>query len=270
MPTTVDYWDVDGYSLNEYTRNLDSWGGSREAPPPLRGSNQQIPYMYGTQFVEKVPDRRSMVLKGWISAERNGVESVANLKQNWREFRTLLWRPDEEFLLTKRWRDANGVAMAATAKAQYVSGLEPEIDNLTMKFEVTLELADPFFYGPEITVAVPLGDTAFVPKGDYPSKKLKVLFANAQSGMAVSALINGVIDNTITYTSTVAGATATIDIEKFRATELLSGATTKTSSKVGHSGRAQWLWLPKKMTHLRFARTSGSGTATIKYQPAWH
>lgn len=266
MPSTAEYWDVDGTSLNELTQNLISWGGSREEPAPLRGGNTTVPYRAGAVWAEKVPDERQVVLEGWMTDK-----DPRMLRTRWRVFRALLWRPEEQFLLTRRWYDAAGVLQSGVALAEYKSGLEPVMTGQTrLEFKVTLNLPDPFFYGPQLAVPVPVGDSAFVPKGDYPSTRLVVEFANAQTGMALSALVNGAVDNTLTYSSTVNGAVASVNVDTFRATELLSGATTKTSSKVGHSGRAAWFWLPRKTTGLRFARTSGTGTATLKYQPAWH
>lgn len=265
--TTTEYWDVDGVSLNELTQNLSSWGDTREAAAPLRGSNKVVPYMAGERWVAKTPDAKDVILSGWMVGD-----TEALLRTKWRAFRALLWRPDEQFLLTRRWHDANGVLQTATALAEYKSGMEPSIaeGGTLAKFSVTLRLAVPFFFSAEISLPLVVGDNAFALQGDYPSSKVKVVFTGTQTAASVAAVISGVVDNTVTYTSVGSTATATIDVESFKATELIAGSTTKTSTKVGHSGRAQWLWLPKKTTHIRFARTSGTGTATLKYSPAWH
>lgn len=265
--TTAEYWDVDGFSLNAMTQNLNSWGGSREAPAPLRGSNQTVPYRPGDVWTPKVPGSREIVLEGWMTADTDAL-----LRTAWRAFRSLLWRPDEQFVLTRRWYDELGVLQTGSALAEYVSGLEPQIvdGGKTARFSVTLNLADPFFYGAEITKTLVTGDNTMTLVGDYPTTKLSVVLADVQTSVTLDAYVGSVKDNTLTYTSVAASATATIDVGNFKATELLSGSTTKTSSKVGHSGRAQWFYLPKKMTKIKLARASGTGTATLKYQPAWH
>jgi hypothetical protein len=265
--TTAEYWDVDGVSLNSYAQNLESWGGTREAPAPLRGGNQVVPFLPGEVWTPKVPGARSITLEGWIAADTDALLRVA-----WRAFRSLLWRPDELFTLTRRWYDDLGVLQTASALVEYESGLEPKIvdGGKTARFSVTLRLPEAFFFGPEITVPLVAGDNTFSPIGDYPSTKMSVVLSDVQTSVAIDAYVDSAIDNTLTYTSVAAGATATIDIGNFRATELLSGSTTKTSNKVGHSGRAQWFYLPKKMTRIKLARASGTGTATLKYQPAWH
>ena len=67
MPnSTVEYWDADGVSLQTFTQNLKTWGGSREGVPPLRGEDLKIPYMRGSRFVRKVPDSRTLTLEGWL------------------------------------------------------------------------------------------------------------------------------------------------------------------------------------------------------------
>lgn len=277
MPSTVDYWDADGYSLNEYVRNLDSWGGSREEPAELRGSNLKIPYAYGEKFLPKLPGRRRMGLTGWISGERAGVENEANLKQNWRELRALLWRPEEEFTLTRRWRDENDVLKTASGLAQYVSGLAPEISNTVARFAVELEMADPFFYGPEISMPLATTYTFIVDHGDYPTKKMfldlvgplttpKVNFVSGSgSGMFT--------ESTTSYPTIAAGTTVTIDIEKFKATETTAGVTTKTSVKVTNTISPAWAKMGRDISGINprvLYSGAGTGTVTLRYKPAYH
>lgn len=268
MPSTAEYWDVDGFSLNEQLQNLRSWGGSREEPPPLRGSDQTIPYAYGDKYVEKVPGARQLVLDGWMADS-----DVQRLRQRWRAFRSLLWRPGEQFPLTRRWLPGNGGALVvATGLAAYVSGLEPIMTagGSRLEFKVTLNMADPFFYGTEETIAFTgVGSKTVAVKGDYASKKIKAEFVTTQVNPSLAVFLGSVKSNTLGYTTVGAGATATVDSETWRATELLSGATTKTSGKVSHSGRTEWLWLPPKATRIDYARTSGTGSASVKYRPAW-
>jgi hypothetical protein len=278
MPnTTVDYWDVSGVSLNTYVQNLNSWGGSREAPAPLRGENLKIPYMYGEKFIPKQPDARQMTLEGWVTAERNGVESRDNLKQNWRDLRKLLWRPQDEFALTRRWKNESGVSKTATAMAQFTGGLEPSIDNLLLRFSCELRLADPFFYGSEISLPISTSYVNITEHGDYPTKKMFIDLVGPLTYPKVTFVSNGgsnfITESTTTYPSIAAGTTVTLDIENFKATETTGGVTTKTSGKVVNTISAAWAKMGREMngTDPRvILGGTGTGTATLRYRPAYH
>lgn len=266
MPSTAEYWDIDGVSLNEQTQNLRSWGGSREEPPPLRGSNTTIPYSYGDRWEEKVPGARQMILDGWMTGKE------AELRTRWRAFRGLLWRPGEQFPITRRWKNEAGALMTATGLAEYVSGLEPIVTSGGTRFEfkVTLNMVDPFFYSDPVTVSFTApGDKVVTIQGDHPTKYVQARFVGLQAGSRLEVRTGATLDNALDYASVPSGATALVDVEKYRATETLSGSTTPSSWKVSHEGRLEWLRLPKKTTVLRYSRTSGTGTASITYTPAW-
>ena len=278
MPnTTVDYWDVDGISLNTFVQNLESWGGSREEPAPFRGENQKIPYAYGERFVEKMPARRTMGLRGWMTSERTGPDSEANLKLNWREFRKLLWRPHEEFSLTRRWTDAAGAPLVATGLAQYKSGLSPEINgNQSLKFEVELEMADPFFYAPERSLLLTNGVYATILEpGDHPTKKMFVDLVGPLTTPKLTFIQGAGTPTTIStmsYPTIATGTTVLIDIENFKATETTSGVTTKTSTKVTNTLTPEWARMGRYTTlnPRVLLNGAGTGTATLRYRPAYH
>ena len=264
--STAEYWDVDGVSLNTDVQNLTSWGGSRESPPDLRGSNKTVPHRAGDIWAEKMPDARVMELSGWLVGP-----TIQEARTKWRKLRALLWRPSEQFVLTRRWKDENGVLLTASGLAEYVSGLEPDVTagGSRLVFKVKIRMNDPFFYGPAETVVLPVGDTAFIPKGDYPSTKIAISITGTNVAVAISPMVGTSIDNTFRYTTVPAGAVATIDVDRFKSTEVLAGNTTKTSGKVSHSGRQNWLYIPKRTNKIRLARTSGTGVTTMYYQPAY-
>ena len=81
--STPEYTDVDGVSLQTMVQNLKTWGGSREAPPPVRGSDVAVPYMPGEVWLAKVPDARTITLDGWVvGTERELVEDARNYSLN--------------------------------------------------------------------------------------------------------------------------------------------------------------------------------------------
>lgn len=268
MPTTEEYWDVDGVSLNELTQNLSSWGGSREGAPPVRGTNVVIPGRPGAVWVPKDPGERQLVLTGWMVGQ-----NAQELRTRWRAFRALLWRPHELFAITRRWKDAGGVQRQATALVEYLSGMEPVITSggTRAEFSVTLNMPDPFFYGPLVELAsyTAAGTKPLTVLGDYSTRKILVELTGAQSAAALTVRKGGTIDNTLKY-SALASGVATIDVERFRASELIDVTTTRTSGKVSHTGRVPWLWLPPGPITLQYARSGSVGTAKVSYQPAWH
>lgn len=82
--STEEFWDVDGVSLQTLVQNLTTWGGDREAPPPVRGSNVMIPGAPGESFVPKYPGARTITLDGWLLGSR---EKRTPLHRN------LAWNP---------------------------------------------------------------------------------------------------------------------------------------------------------------------------------
>lgn len=274
--TTTEYWDVDGVSLNTLTQNLSSAGGSREEPTSFRGANQKIPYAYGEKFLAKIPDRRTMTLEGWVDGDTSTL-----LKQNWRALRSLLWRPQGEFLLTRRWIDPVDGLLTATGKAQYKSGLSPDIKEggKTAYFSVDLEMADPFFYGAEITVPLtpPSTFVSISEPGDYGSKKAFLDLVGPLTGIAVESASNAgsnfKSDSWTYYPDIPAGTSVTIDVENFKATQTVGGVTTIVSGKVTNAGSPLWFKLGEKIgpnVPRVYAIFGGTGTVTLRYSPAYH
>lgn len=265
--TTAEYWDVDGVSLNTEVQNLTSWGGSREAPPQLRGKDRTVPYKPGGLWVPKIPDIREMELSGWLVGP-----TPAEARVKWRKLRALLWRPHEQFMLTRRWKDEYGNAWVATGQAQYVSGLEPDptAGGSRLAFKVKLRMVDPFFYSSSLGVGMPPGaTTAFSLVGDYPSQKVLIQLIGPLSDVVLRVMdASNTVDNTFRYTNVASGAVATINTEAWTATELLAGNTTRTAGKVGHSGRPQWLYLPPTTAKISLSAT-GTGSAAVVYNPAF-
>ena len=196
---------------------------------------------------------------------KNFRTSVQAAKNNWRALRKLLWTPRRQVSLTRRWYDENGVLQTATALAQYSGGMEPDVGagGSRMEFSVDLFLADPFFYGAEVTETLTRTTQTKTILGDWSSVKSRIELAGSQGPTTLT--VNGAYAHGVTYGTTVAsGATAILDIENFTAKD---GANGKTGS-VSHSGHKYWFEPdpgPQSIT------VSGTGTGTVKYiyQPAW-
>ncbi|AMM44297.1 minor tail protein [Arthrobacter phage Kitkat] len=186
-------------------------------------------------------------------------------RNNWRALRNLLWTPGRQIALTRRWYDANGVLQTATAMAQYSGGMEPDVEagGHRLKFTVDLFLADPFFYGAEVTETLTRTTQTKTIKGDWSSRKARIELTGAQGPTAMT--VNGSNPHGLTYSTAIAaGVTAVLDIENFTAKE---GANGKTAS-VTHSGNKFW-FEPEPGAQSITVSGTGSGAVKYIYQPAW-
>jgi hypothetical protein len=281
--STTEFWSADGVSLQTFARNISTWGGDKEAPPRLRGEDIQIAYRPGRQWTPKLPDSRRLGLKGWVIAANPDGDVYGDdllLRQNWRQLRALLWRDGgEQFDLTKRWYDEDAdLIRVATARAEFISGLEPRMTGpRRAEWDVDLNLADPFFYGTEETIELSIDAVSPNPG---PSVEIPIL-GNATTLKVHVDLVGPLTDAKITVTDLTPqpyvryldlpdGSVATLDVDRFRVIET-DGALTDlfTIGKVVHDGDVFWLPLKPGTRTLVLTATAGTGTATIRYQPAW-
>jgi hypothetical protein len=226
----------------------------------------------GVIAVGLVPDTTTTATKwdaGFFSTSRvvffNYRSTSQAARNNWRALRKLLWNPRKQISLTRRWYDANGVLQTATALAEFRGGLEPDVEagGHRMKFTVDLFLADPFFYGAEITETLTRTTQTKTIVGDWSSVKARIELAGSQGPTTLT--VNGENAHGVTYGTTVAGgATAILDIENFTAKDGVNGKT----GNVTHSGHKFWF---EPEPGSQSISVSGTGTGTVKYiyQPAW-
>lgn len=120
--STPEFTDVDGVSLQTMVQNLKTWGGSREAPPPVRGEDALIPNVPGELFLEKQPGARTITLDGWVlGMDKHLTVEAVNVATN----------PD----LVDDW---------GTGEAQYVDGGFPGDTDVT----TVIDGVGPDFTGP--------------------------------------------------------------------------------------------------------------------------
>lgn len=203
-------WMVDGIPLQTYAFNITTLGGSRMAPPPLRGTNVAVPFRPGSTWQPRIPDSRTITLAMWvIGAEKDGSipenrDLQFKFKQNWRELTKLLWKPKKELTLSKKiwipevelvaanapfvmYPEYQGYRqLTVEAKATFAGGLEPTMTgNARATFMVDLLLSDPYFYGDPITHSF---DVTKELDGDYVgryAKNLHILGDDATSKIMI-------------------------------------------------------------------------------------
>lgn len=248
--STQEFWAVDGVPLQTFAQNISTWGDTRQAPPPMRGDDLTIPHAVGQRWLPKQVEGRTITLQMWVSAANpDGTipalgQQRANFVANWNALRQLLWNPYREFVLTKRIQYPGDTAWTTvTAKAQYTGGMAPQMHSDRMAtFSTDLFLADPYFYGPEISA----GSTIL---GDARTYRSTITLG---AGVRLTNNTNSVwVQNTF-------GSTATLDVFNFKA---LAGGV-KCASAISHSGDKYWMALDPGPVSL-------TGGGSVTYQPAW-
>ena len=276
--TTEEYWDINGVSLNQYCWNITTFGGSRFSVPPMRGDNQKMPNRHGRAYRPKKMDSRVITLQMWaigISPDDEYVtDQQLQFNDNWQALRTLLYSLDEQLTLTRRWRlTINGIptVVEASAKCELASTMDLNMTGRTRGlFSVDLLLADPLFYGDEITVDLEVGETqeVFNP-GDVPSyegmsvrldgelwtPKLRNITKDPEVWMRVNTLVPP-----STYVDL---GVSEFDAYKSFDNSVITGA-------VQHQGSKPWFVLWPGSNILTFESGGvASGSATLKFRPAY-
>jgi hypothetical protein len=280
--STDEFWDVEGQSLQTYAFNITTWGADRQAPPPLRGSDIIIPGAAGRVATSRQVDSRVITLAMWVQgSDENGNAPTsgsgrAQFERNWTMLRNLLWRRGRIFTLTKRFR-VNGVGplITASARARYAGGLAPAMGGTRRAaFTVDLELADPYFYGAEVTIpafsSVSSQQTVNI-LGDDRTHAITVDISGARvnSKVKVTTPDADVISMNLSY-SLGGSDKASLDVAKFvsRITPG-SGSAFPAGGYVTHAGDPFWLALDPGSNKLEVSSTSGAGSIVIKYKPVY-
>lgn len=266
MATTAEYWDIDGTELNTLAYNIESWGGSRLAPPPVRGENVHVPFRPGRIWVPKYADERIISLGMWVkgvttagAVPAEGADDKFN--QNWDTLLNLFYRPYEQFDLTKRWYEAT-VLKSATARAAWHDGMSPDMwARRGATFVVDLMLADPYFYATEVTQTIELGTEALVHPGHDLTHKVTVEFhgpltnpvlSNNRPVPDVSLSYTGVVDTGEVLTVDCAARTADLD---------------GTPVAVENDGSHFYMLLLPGSQQMELTADAGTGHAVVSYQP---
>jgi hypothetical protein len=157
--TTNQYWLINGIPLQTFAYNIVTLGGGRMGVPPLRGEDILVPYRQGKLAMPRIPDSRTITLGMWVQGSEPtgkltapGVTMRNLFNRNWERLRSLFWNPDDLMVVTKRWESASGQIIEASAKARFAGALDPQMFGpYHAAFTVDLFLADPFFYGDQVT-----------------------------------------------------------------------------------------------------------------------
>lgn len=295
-PTTTEYWSWNGTVLNSQWWNITSFGGSRQDLPLLRGQNYTIAYRNGQMWRPKNFDQRTVSLAMW-TAGVNQTTGQPSTNQSL-DFTSNFYNLRQMFAaqgvlgsqlgqLTRRWYEyVNGfpALLTATAMAELAGNMSPTMSGRTRAdFTVDFLLADPFFYGSVVSLALPLGNTVAYNAGDA-----VVGFGQAQGNGGVpfqitliGPLTNPTLTNvtanvSVTVGATIsAGNTLTLDVAQYTA---LDQNQTSYLGSVTHTGARAWMALlgctPQNPTGAQMLVLSSTGagdtgSGTITWQPGY-
>lgn len=272
--TTATFWSADGVSLQTYAKNVESIS-PKLSVPRFRGENDVVPYAIGSRFVKKVVDSRTITLGMWVRGYNDDGSKPADqpLKfyENWNALVNLLWDPEREFSLTKKFYHL-GVLRSATAKAQFVGGFEPKmIGRSGAKFTVDLKLADPYFYDDEL-------QTFNLIDGDqnvdvFGNAKTMRIFTTINGSRNKPKLISKTIDPDVQFeyfADVPTGDSVYISNQDFVATHTPAGNPVfDGSGYIRHTGDPYWFALKPGVNVVNLSSVSGTGTVQLQARGAW-
>ena len=267
MVNTTDlYWSVDGVSLNTHAQNIESLVPLM-APPEMRGEELIIPYAPGEQWVQKVVGSRILPLGMWVVGDTRD-----EFDDNWAALVKLLWRPGQQFNLTKRFR-RGGVTYSATAKAEFVSGLAPTmIGRRGAKFTVDLKLADPYFYDEVATVFTLTSNRAnYTLPGDAATHNIEIVVDGPRGPLDFINWTTG--DDMILNRTTTSVELVRVFPKTWQATRYPdAGGSFDITSVITHSGGSPlWFSMAPGVNDIQRNESAptGAGPITINAKGAW-
>jgi len=276
--STLEYWDINGVSLNQYCWNITSIGGSRYSVPPKRGDNTKYPNKHGRVFRPKKMDSRVITLQMWAIGikpdDSYPSDQELQFNDNWQALRTLLYSLDDELTLTRRWRttvDGVPTITEASAQCELSSNLDLTMTGRTRgTFSVDLLLPDPMFYGDEISVDFDPGDSLTVvnPGDGLAFQNMSIRF---DGELWTPKLRNITKDPEIwVQANTLVQPTTYVDLDVTNFDAFRSYDNTTITGSIKHSGSKPWFALWPGSNTVKFESSGVStGSATLTFRPAY-
>lgn len=304
MNNTEEWWSIDGESLHQYGWSVVTFGGARYDVPPRRGSNITLAYRPGQRHRPKLLDQRVISLVMFMvgmDPATGGDPGDQRLRFNdsWDFLRRLVYKSiahsGGRVTLTRRWRlsapefpdsssdpdvithgmpgvPAEGSRIVVASQQAELSGdMAPSMTGrMRADFQIDLTLADPYFYGDEVTTTLNPGDTSLVWNDGHD------IAAHAEMEVdLIGPLTNPVLTNLSTGPDTwvkyngVIGAGQTVRLRPglFLA-QLITSGNANRIGMISHYGARMWMQLLPGVNKLNLT-ASGSGSAVIRYRPPY-
>jgi hypothetical protein len=267
----VETWTIDGVPLLSLASDVQRIDGA--LAPPLRGDDRQYAFRPGKEFRPRVADSSSLTLGLWLIGQDGAGSTTAQYEANYagseRVLRRLL-RPDGggEFSISKTWVDDLGTH---TATGHGIAGsLERQrAGRHAGRVTVDIGMADPFFYGSAVAVALPVGVPVAVDNpGDDATTAVVLDFAGPLSNPTVT---NSTLDPDVWVkfgTDLASGDGLSADV---LATSVLRDSdAANLIGAVTHSGARAWLGLRRGSNTVKLSADSGAGSAALTFQPVYY
>jgi hypothetical protein len=278
--STEEYWSFNGTSLSQYGWAVATVGGSRYDVPTRRGDNIRLAYRPGEVHRNKLVEPRVISLIMWMTGTTPGTgagvaDPMVQWNDNWDTLRRLFFSPGgSQLTLTRRWKltiSGTPTVLAADAQAELVDVFNPKMTGrFRSEFNVELLLADPYFYGAQVTENFAVGTPVTVANPGH-----DVAAHNNFEVDLIGPLTNPRLTNStpnpdvwVQYTGTVSsGQTLRLSIPNFTATRVSDSAN--LIAGISHSGTRYWMALTPGNNSLTLTASSGSGTAQLRYKPPY-
>jgi hypothetical protein len=258
--------------------NLATMGGSRFGVPVFRGQNYEVPYRAGQNWRAKFPDSRTVTLAFWADGQGQHSSGTYPASDQRLAFNNNLQQLRQAFFqmgaggsvqgqLQRNWyltQSGTARLVTSTAMAELAGSMDLTMNGRTSAgFSVDLLLADPFFYGAQVTRACTGASTTVTGLGEGVAG---LGYASAVGGFTVSLSAAATVTNTTAGTGfTVASGPSfpvTVDVLNGTVTD---NAGVNQIAALSHSGGRAW------MAVLPGANTVSvsAGTATLVYNDAY-
>lgn len=277
MITTDEWWEVDGQNLNNMAFNIETIGG-RWRSNRMRGENVRVPNRPGTIWIPKAPDEKELSLAMWVrGADEDGLipinkpNKLAQFNENYRKLMKLFGVRTRLISVTRRWYEGvtTPAIKTATALCELVNVMDlTMIDRFAGRLIVNLNLPEAYFFGTQITPALPVGAGTIVANdGDDVASTMTIRFNGPLSNPVLTNATPSP-DVWVKYGGSIsAGQYVDLDTKEF--TAITSGGANVIGA-ISHSGAKRWMELAPGNNSFTLATDSGAGTVTLTLKPPYY
>lgn len=266
-----EYWEVEGQSLHTWAYAIETLSG-RDGLPGRRGTNEVVAYRHGEIWRPKVFDARTLSLAMWVKGsdvdgDIPAAGSRAQFRQNLETLKSLFARQDRELVITRRIRTLAPSLLVQTGQGECVGVLEPNVSARDFaRLVVDIRMSDPFWYGEEDTVTVPITDATVMNDGSYFVDNMTLRF---NGPLTNPQLVNTSLDPVValSYVGTIAGG----DYIDFNTREFTARDQDGESvlGSASHSGARTWMVLQPGGNAMVLNAESGTGSVDITFAPTY-
>lgn len=265
-------WSIDGVSMGSLVsvfKRIDT-----DLFPPLKGQDVELAFAPGREHQPHIPDSRTLSFGALIHGPDLVSETITDpaLARAHAE-RTLLrlLRPPNgaEFALTRTWEDDLGIHTATAMGKVTTEAQVSKRGNWSHRVTFDVLLADPWFYGTEVTVPLSVGVPVTVENlGDDVTTAVVLDFAGQLTNPTVTNSTPEPDGWVKVGTALAAGDGITVDVDATTVLRDSDGAN--LVGAVTHSGARAWFGLQRGANDVVLSADGGAGTVDLTFRPVWY